>query len=41
MNEALKEPELILNDSTLIKTIIDIEKSKWNTLKEIQSDWRK
>jgi CotS family spore coat protein len=41
MNEALKEPELILNDSTLIKTIINIEKSKWNTLKRIQSDWRK
>lgn len=41
MNEVLVQPDLLLNDITLIKTVVDIEKSKWNTLQEIQSDWRK
>jgi len=41
MNEVLYQPELLLKDSALIKPVIDIENSKWKTLKEIQSDWRK
>jgi CotS family spore coat protein len=43
MNEVIYQPDLLLNEETaqLIKTIVDIDQSKWNTLKEIQSDWRK
>jgi CotS family spore coat protein len=41
MSDVLYEPDLLLNDITAIKSIVDIDQSKWNTLKEIQSDWRK
>jgi CotS family spore coat protein len=42
MNEVLYQPALLLNETKAqeIKVIIDIDQSKWNTLKQIQNDWR-
>ncbi|WP_088042661.1 CotS family spore coat protein [Bacillus sp. EAC] len=42
IKEVLYEPELFLSDLTtsqLIKSIVDLEQSKWATINEIRNDW--